>query len=460
MRTRHHDLVVIGTGSGNSLLGPELDDLDIGLVEGGRFGGTCLNVGCIPTKMFVLPADRVVDAVDAARLGVRVMHPAADWAAIRDRVFARVDAISASGENYRRTAANVSLYRAMARFVGPMTLDTGTGVSLTADRWVIAAGSRPRALDVPGLAVDPERGIHTSDTIMRLETLPRRMAIVGGGFVAAEFAHVLDAMGTEVTWVHRGGTLLTAEDGAVSSAFTALAAQRFDLRLGTTVAAAQRAVDGTWTLRLDAADGHTEVEVGAVLLAVGRQPNTDLLDATTAGLPLHPDGRLVVDPQQRTPVDGVYALGDVSSPFELKHAANHEMRVVRHNLVHPDSPVASDHRFVPHAVFTHPQIASFGPREEDLRAAGVACHSYTQRFADVAYGWALEDTTGFVKVVIDPQTRLLLAAHVMGPQAATLIQPLIQAAHFGQRADDVARNQYWIHPALSEVVENALLGLD
>ena len=474
MRTRHHDLVVIGTGSGNSLLGPELDDLDIGLVEGGTFGGTCLNVGCIPTKMFVVPADRVVDAMESARLGVHVTHATADWSAIRDRVFGRIDPISASGEAYRQKAANITLYQRMARFVGPMTLDTGTGVTVTADRWVIAAGSRPRTLDVRGLEVDPERGVHTSDSIMRLETLPRRIAIIGGGFVAAELAHVLDAMGTEVTWVHRGAALLTAEDGAVSSAFTALAAQRFDLRLRTTVGAARRAGDGTWTLRLDGplgstgvgstgvgstAVGSTEVEVGAVLLAVGRRPNTDLLDAAAAGLPTHPDGRLVVDPQQRTPVEGVFALGDISSPFELKHAANHEMRVVRHNLSHPDSLVASDHRFVPHAVFTHPQIASFGPREEDLRAAGVACHSHTQQFGDVAYGWALEDTTGFVKVVIDPQSRLLLAAHILGPEASTLIQPLIQAAHFGQRADDVAKNQYWIHPALSEVVENALLGL-
>ena len=196
-----------------------------------------------------------------------------------------------------------------------------------------------------------------------------------------------------------------------------------------------------------------------MLLAVGRIPNTDLLDAHTAGLPSHDDGRLVVDAFQQTPVDGVFALGDVCSEHPLKHVANHEARIVKHNLLHPDDPIESDHRFVPHAVFTDPQVAAFGRTEQELREAGTPYLSHQQRVADVAYGWALEDTTGFCKVLVDPHTLQLLGAHLVAPQASTLIQPLIQAAHFGQRVDDVAKRQYWIHPALAEVVENALLQL-
>lgn len=459
MQTRHHDLVIIGTGSGNSIIGPELDDLDIGLVEKGVFGGTCLNVGCIPTKMFVLPSDRVVDAEDSGRLGVHTEGVTSEWAAIRDRIFARIDPIASGGEAWRKQADNVTVYQGVARFVGPMTLDTGTGVALTADRWVIAAGGRPRGLEIDGLrAADPEQGVHTSDTIMRIDAPPARVIIVGGGFIAAEFAHVLDALGSEVTWVHRGAAVLTAEDVDVSAAFTDLARERFDLRLGTTVGAAKH--DGsTWTLRLDTDGTSSEVEVDAVLLAVGRVPNTDLLDVEAAGLPVQDHGRLVVDAQQRTAVAGVFALGDISSDWQLKHVANHETRVVKHNLLHPDSLIASDHRFVPHAVFSHPQIAAFGKTEQELKAAGASYRAHVQKFGDVAYGWALEDTSGIVKIIVDPETMLLLGAHIMGPQASTLIQPLIQAAHFGQRADDVATLQYWIHPALSEVIENALLSV-
>jgi mycothione reductase len=464
MQTRHHDLVVIGSGSGNSLIGPETDHLDIGLVEKGAFGGTCLNVGCIPTKMFVLPADRVLEAREARRLGVDVAGVRPDWRAIRDRIFDRIDAISGDGEAHREKASNVTLYRGQARFTGPMMLDTGTGVTLTADRWVIAAGSRPQTLDVDGLDhADPDRGVHTSDTIMRLESLPSRVVIVGGGYVAAEFAHILGAMGSQVTVVHRGRQLLEHEDDAISTAFTDIAASRCDLRLRTKVSAARRDGD-EWLLT-----GVTELDSGrqseqqiagdVVLLAVGRIPNADLLDVAMAGLPCHDDGRLVVDAQQQTPVRGVFGLGDVSSEGQLKHVANHEMRVVRHNLLHPEDPMSSDHRFVPHAVFTHPQVASFGKTEQELQEAGTRYLSYEQRVGDVAYGWALEDTTGFCKIIIDPDTKLLLGAHLLAPQASTLIQPLIQAAHFDQRVDDVAKNQYWIHPALAEVVENALLGL-
>jgi mycothione reductase len=460
MEYRHHDLVVIGTGSGNSVITPRLDHLDIGLVEKGRFGGTCLNVGCIPTKMFVVPADRVVEAREAARLGVHVDGVRADWPAIRDRIFGRIDPIADDGEAYREKAENVTVYREQARFTGPMTLDTGTGVTVTADRWVIAAGGRPRLLDVDGLdRVDPDSGVHTSDTVMRMGALPKRVVIVGGGFIAAEFAHILDALGSHVTWVHRGARLLERQDESVSRAYTEIAQARHDVRLRTTVAAARHGAGG-WTLTADVEHRPTtEIEADAVLLAVGRDINTDLLDVAAAGLPCHDDGRLVVDSFQQTPVGGVFALGDVCSEWQLKHVANHEMRTVKHNLLHPDSPIESDHRFVPHAVFTHPQIAAFGTTEQELRESGVPYHAYEQQVGDVAYGWALEDTTGFCKVIVDPDTMQLLGAHLMAPHASTLIQPLLQAAHFGQRADDVAKGQYWIHPALAEVVENALLEL-
>jgi len=150
----------------------------------------------------------------------------------------------------------------------------------------------------------------------------------------------------------------------------------------------------------------------------------------------------------------------VSSPFQLKHVANHEARVVRHNLANPDQPVATDHRFVPSAVFTDPQVASVGLTEADCRLDSLDYTVAVQEYADVAYGWALEDTTGFCKVIAERGTGRLLGAHVLGRQASTVIQPLIQAMSFGLSAVEMAKGQYWIHPALPEVVENALLALD
>ncbi|HWS57823.1 MAG TPA: FAD-dependent oxidoreductase, partial [Actinotalea sp.] len=221
----HHDLVIIGSGSGNSLLTPELDGLDVAIVEAGTFGGTCLNVGCIPTKMLVLPADRVVEAADAARLGVTFAPPTVDWPGIRDRVFARLDAISEGGRNYRAQQEHTTVYAAHARFTGPRRLSLSTGEELTADRVVVAAGAHAVGLPVAGLGEpDPANGLHTSDTVMRLDTLPSRMVVIGGGFVACELAHVFASFGVHVTQVQRGPSLLRHHEAAIAQRYTQVAA--------------------------------------------------------------------------------------------------------------------------------------------------------------------------------------------------------------------------------------------
>ena len=189
------------------------------------------------------------------------------------------------------------------------------------------------------------------------------------------------------------------------------------------------------------------------------------IDVAAARIELDASGSIVVDDFQRTTAEGVFALGDVSSPYQLKHVANHEARVVQHNLLHdawgPDTSALqrTDHRFVPAAVFTDPQIATVGLTEAEARAAGYDISVKIQDYGNVAYGWAMEDTEGFCKLIADRSTGLLLGAHIIGAQASTVIQPLIQAMVFGITAQDMATRQYWIHPALPELVENALLGL-
>jgi mycothione reductase len=194
-------------------------------------------------------------------------------------------------------------------------------------------------------------------------------------------------------------------------------------------------------------------------VATGRVPNGDRLNLAAGGIDAYPNGRIKVDAYQRTSAPGVWALGDASSAYLLKHVANHEQRTVSHNLAHPDDLVASDHRFVPAAVFTHPQLAYVGLTEEQAMAHGLPYVTTVQEYGGTAYGWAMEDTTNMVKLVADSSTGRLLGAHILGEQASTLIQPLIQAMSFGLSVHDMAHGQYWIHPALTEVVENALLAL-
>lgn len=451
---RHFDLAVIGSGSGNTLIDEDIADWDVALLERGIFGGTCLNVGCIPTKMFVLPADLGASPALAERLGVRLRRDGVDWPAIRDRIFGRIDPISAGGEQWRRDNANVSLFRGDARFVGDHRIDTGTGEEITADRIVLAAGSRAVVPDWPGA---DRVTIHTSDTVMRLETLPAAILVVGGGFISAEFAHIFSGLGSRVIVANRSDRLLRTHDEEISSRFTRAMAETVDLRLGTEITSLAPLPEDR--IRVELSDG-TTVEVDVVLAATGRVPNSDGLNLAATGVTVAEDGYVEVDPYQRTSAEQIWALGDICSRWQLKHVANHEARVVKHNLLHPQEPIAADHRFVPAAVFSEPQVATVGLTEDQAHEQGLDITVAVQEYGSVAYGWALEDTTHCCKLIADRTTGQLVGAHLIGPQASTLIQPLIQAMSFGLAATEMAHGQYWIHPALPEVIENALLALD
>lgn len=457
----HHDLVVIGTGSGNTFIDERYADKDVAIVEHGVFGGTCLNVGCIPTKMYVYAADVAEHVRRAAKYGVDASIDKIRWSDIRDRVFGRIDPISAGGREYRvERSPNVTVYFGHASFTGPRALRVertdGSGEDqLTADQVVVAAGGRPL---IPPVIAKSGIPYETSDTVMRIDDVPRRLAVIGGGYIAAEFAHVFSALGSKVTLVVRGSRLLKSHDETISQAYTDLAVQgsRIDVKLSTQVRTASQTPDGI-SLELD--DG-TTLGADVVLVAAGRIPNGDRMNLGAAGIGTHSDGRIEVDRFQRTSAQGVWAMGDVSSPWQLKHVANREAKVVGHNVLHPDDLIEIDHRYVPSAVFTDPQVASVGKTEEQCRTIGIDYAVKVQRFGDVAFGWAMEDTTSLCKVIAEKGTGRLLGAHIMGPDASSLIQPLIQAMSFGLHAREMATGQYWIHPALPEVVENALLGLD
>ncbi|NYF99124.1 mycothione reductase [Janibacter cremeus] len=469
------DIAVIGSGSGNGLVTHELADRRFAIIEGGDvFGGTCLNVGCIPTKMYVHVAEVATMVREGGRLGVDATLDRVRFTDVRDRVFAgRIDQIAAAGEAYRRDDTSLELLRGHARFTGPRTLrvdlrDGGTE-EVRAGQIVIATGSHASIPEeIAAVAEREDITLHTSDTVMRLPERPERMLVVGGGFIAAEMAHIFSAFGTRVTISARGGELLRHLDDELVEVFTTRAREQWDVRTSTTVTDLRRG--GGDVLRRDAgaskegitatlSDG-SDVEVDVVLVATGRAPSTSGLGLDVAGVDVHDDGRVVVDAHGRTTVDGVWSLGDASSPFQLKHVANHEARAVAHNLAHPDDPRVFDHDAVPAAVFTHPQIASVGMTEAEAVTAGVDVVTKVQKYGDTAYGWAMEDTTSVCKVVADRRTGRLVGGHLIGPEASTLIQPLIQMMAFDQPVSQMVRGQYWIHPALTEVVENALLGLD
>jgi mycothione reductase len=446
----HFSLVIIGSGSGNVVVPREPARGPVALIESGAFGGTCINRGCIPSKILIHTADIASSVRHAAEFGLGAELTSVDWPAIRDRTFGQTDQVAAAGRRHRAESAAVTLIEQRARFTGPRELTVSDGSVLTADQIVLATGARPV---IPPPVAASGVAYHTSDTVMRIDRLPASMVIVGGGYIAAEFAHLFSSLGVRVTVIDQGPALLDNFDPEISRRFTELARRRWQVCLSAQVTGARQR------------DGEVEVETTAgtvagelLLVAAGRKADTADLNLEAAGVRLRDDGRIEVDQYGRTTAPGIWSLGDASTPYPLKHVANAEARTLKHNLAFPGDLRPYPHDWVPSAVFSEPQIAAVGAREQDL-GPGRRYVSAVHEYADVAYGWALQDTTGFCKLYADPETGTLLGAHIMGEQASLLIQPLVQAAAAGQKLSDVARNQYWIHPALTEVVENALLKL-
>lgn len=483
----HFDLLLIGTGSGNMFLDDRFSGLNVAIAEEWHFGGTCLNVGCIPTKMFVYPATIAEQAADASRYNLSADFHSVDWPALQKRIFDRVDAIESGGRDYRSGDRQpyVSVVAEHVHFTAEKSVRTASGEEITADRIVIAAGASPVIPEAEGL--DPQLvdtdgyPVCTSNSIMRIARRPERLVIIGSGIIAMEFAHVFAGFGTEVTVIARGHRLLGNIDEEVSEEFTELFERTHTVHRGAEVASYsfdndQVSVTLKASGRLADVDLPTQIDADAVLIATGRTPNTTSLNVGEAGFDILDDARLSVDSRQRVladgePAAGVFALGDISSPHQLKHVANHEADVVGDNLAvdvaagTPGSAAEADlrevnHHAVPGAVFTSPQVAYVGITEVEARQAGYDVSVKVQKYSDVAYGWAMADDPGIVKLIADKATRKILGAHIVGHEASMIVQPLIQAMAFGQPADEMAKGQYWIHPALPEVVENALLGLE
>ena len=288
---------------------------------------------------------------------------------------------------------------------------------------------------------------------MRIDELPDRLAIVGGGYIATELAHVFTAFGCDVVMLVRSNTLLPQEDISIQEQFIKVFSEKVDVRFGATIAKVERKDE---VIVCEYEKKRKKIlEVDALLIATGRMPDLNALDVEAAGINTK-NGYIVTDKFMRTSVNNIWALGDVTNPNQLKHTANAEAKIVSHNLLHTDLRQV-DLDPIPHAVFTNPQIASVGYTQQDLNEMNIPYVTATEQYSDVAYGWAMEETTGFCKIIAEPTSGLILGAHIIGPQSSTLIHQLIQGMKFKRTVLELAQGFLYIHPALSEVVENALI---
>ena len=321
---------------------------------------------------------------------------------------------------------------------------------IRAETVVIGAGTRPWVPDIPGLGEVPYL---TSDEALRLPEQPRRLAIVGGGYIAAEVAHFFGSLGSEVTIIHRGAQLLRGEDEQIARRFTEVYQRKFNLLLNAQVS---RAYDKGDEMALEVSeDGHKqELPADAVLFATGRVSNTDFLRVASTGVQVNGQGFVETDQYLETNVPGIWALGDIVGKYLLKHNANLEAGHVAHNAFSPDRKVAVDYHAMPHAIFASPQIASVGLTEQEAKKRGIPHTTAVYDYHNTAYGSSIEDRDGFVKVLADPETAEILGCHIIGSEASMLIQEVANAMRMRLTTDAITQSIY-VHPALPEVVQRA-----
>ena len=307
---KHYDLIIIGAGSGNSIPGPEFDDKSIAIIEKGKFGGTCLNVGCIPTKMFVYTSEVAETIRTSGKYNISAQLTDVAWSEIVKRVFSdRIDPIAAGGEAYRRgpETPNIDVYDHHAVFVGPKILSTGQGAEkriISGDTIVIATGSRPA---IPEVITKSGITYYTNENIMRLPKLPKSMIVMGGSFIALEMSHMFKALGVDVTLVNRSNRLLKRFDTDISDRITRAMSEAMTTHLGVTFTDLTEDESGITATLSNGSTIHGKV----MLIATGRIPNGDLMDLDKAGIDMVGD-RIKVNKYGETTAPGVWALGDVS----------------------------------------------------------------------------------------------------------------------------------------------------
>lgn len=444
------DVVVIGAGSGTGISSRAAPrGLSTALIERGTFGGTCINHGCVPSKMLIHSAD-ILETIRGARtFGITVHGTDIDWKSIVGRVKAHTDRNRDAIEQENSEADNTTVIKGEARFIDHKVLEVN-GEEIRGETIVISAGSRPH---IPAIAGIEDVPYLTTNEALELQEQPRSLAIVGGGYVAAELAHFFGALGTEVTIVEQGPRLLAREDTDLGERFTEVYQRRFKVLVNSVVRAVRRAGQGI-ALDVGSSGEVQTVNADALLIATGRVPNSDILEVARTGVEVDDRGFVKTDEYLETTVPGIWATGDIVGKCLLKHSGDLEGDYVSHNIFNPEDKIPIDYHAMPHAVFSSPQVAGVGLTEREVEERGIDYMVSTVRYDESSYGGSIEDHDGFVKVLADRDTREILGCHIIGTEASILIQEAAIAMRLRATVDAITKAIY-VHPALPEVVQRA-----
>jgi len=436
----NYDLLVIGAGSGGVRAARIASGLGakVAIVEEHRIGGTCVVRGCVPKKLLVYGAHFAEDLEDARRFGWQLAGAAFDWPTLRDNVLAEVTRLSGL---YRQTLEThkVDIFEGHAAITGPNSAQID-GHKINAKFILVATGARPQIAAVPGI----EHAI-TSNEVFHLDKLPERILIAGGGYIANEFAGIFNELGSKVTVVNRGDQILRSYDAQIRDRLLQISMSKgIQFLFNAPLKSIERRANGMLDVRL----GDTSVECDAMLCAVGRVPNTEALGLDTAGVELDANGAVKVDEYSRSTCPSIYAVGDVTNRVQLTPVAIREGQAFA-ETVFGNQPTKVDYNCIPSAVFSHPPLAGVGLTEAQARSRLGSVKVYTSDFRPMRNVLANRNERALFKLVVDDTDDRIVGAHMIGPDAPEILQPLAVAVKARLRKAQLDECVA-IHPTMAE----------
>jgi pyruvate/2-oxoglutarate dehydrogenase complex dihydrolipoamide dehydrogenase (E3) component len=447
--SNHFDSIVIGAGQAGPSMAVRLakSGEKVALIERAELGGTCVNVGCTPTKAMVANARAIQQTRRGDELGFRLTASAS---VDMPRVKARKDSIVLDSRNslekWLTGTERLTLIRGTASFTGKNSISVN-GQEYEAGKIFLNVGARPSVPRLPGIESVPYL---TSSSILDLDIIPDHLAVVGGSYVGLEFAQIFRRLGAAVTVIERSPRLVSHEDPDMSDAVAdVLRSEGIDLRLSAECV--QLGQDGRQiAIHVSCKEGAPSVDASHVLLAMGRTPNTDLLSLEKAGLEVDQHCFIPVDDQLRTSVPGIWALGDCNGRGAFTHTSYNDYEIVAANLLDNDPRKVSD-RIPVHALFIDPPLAQIGMTEEQVRKAGIPALIATRAMSRVGRAVEKGETRGFMKLLVEKESGRILGASILGTEADEAIHCILTAMYAGKPASLLARSMH-IHPTVAELI--------
>ena len=453
-KMKEYELIVIGSGAGLEVANAAAQSgLKVAIVEKSKMGGTCLNRGCIPSKLLLHSAD-VAEIVKMGHIfGINVEKFSIDFKKIVDRVNGIIDTDSDGIASAFADIENPKLFPINCKFVAEKTILVGKE-KLKGNKFLIAAGTRPEIPKIKGLETS---NYITSDEALRLDKQPRILTILGGGYIAAELSHFFGSLGTEINIIQHREALIPDEDSEISKRFTEIFSKKYNLYLGCEP---QLVTKKNGKIIISVKKRHSskllEIECDQLLVATGRIPNSDILDLVKTGVKVNKEGYINVNKTLETNIAGIFALGDIIGRYQFRHSANLEAQYAYYNILNYKKKIPVDYTAMPHAIFSSPQVAGVGYREQELKQWNKKDYvKSVYHYIDTAMGRAIEERDGFVKFLVNKENRKILGCHIIGNNASVLIHEVLVAMKSGDGSIDNISKTTHVHPALSEVIARA-----